>query len=217
MSAKMNIASVLLAILAVADRAAAYSTFLPSARQISPPAAPARPLRRGQLEMKKGKPPVNMRSQFKQREQMQEQREAMVDSQRAGADGLPVFNLYVRSKKAQMWYPCGSFKGDERSKALAQTYKDDGFMSNMAKNQLDSGVSGSLATDERKLLGSIVRGYPQLKKAVSGGKDGGGVDWGYKLAFEGLSKEQAEMNIVVPKKREGGVVEGFKDMFGMND
>merc|ERR1712129_61988 len=89
------------------------------------------------------------------------------------------------------------------------TYKDDGMMSGMSKNQLDSGVAGSLATDEKKLIESIVRGYPQLKKAIQG-KNAGGLGWGYKLAFEGLSDDQKKMTMIVPEKQEAGVMGGFK-------
>jgi hypothetical protein len=51
------------------------------------------------LEMKKGKPnvPTNMRSQYKRAQEMENYRQQMMDSQKMGADGLPVFNLYVRT------------------------------------------------------------------------------------------------------------------------
>ena len=51
------------------------------------------------LEMKKGKPnvPSNMRSQYARAQEMESYRQQMMDSQRMGADGLPVFNLYVRT------------------------------------------------------------------------------------------------------------------------
>ena len=51
------------------------------------------------LEMKKGKPNVspNMRSQYARAQEMESYRQSMMDSQRMGADGFPVFNLYVRT------------------------------------------------------------------------------------------------------------------------
>ena len=51
------------------------------------------------LEMKKGKPnvPSNMRSQYARAQEMESYRQQMMDSQRMGSDGLPVFNLYVRT------------------------------------------------------------------------------------------------------------------------
>ena len=51
------------------------------------------------LEMKKGKPnvPANMRSQYARAQEMESYRQQMMDSQKMGSDGLPVFNLYVRT------------------------------------------------------------------------------------------------------------------------
>ena len=62
-------------------------------------------------------------------------------AQSVGADGIPIFNMYVKSAGGGgIWYPCGSFKGDERTKALVESMKG-GFLSGMAKNQLDTGVA----------------------------------------------------------------------------
>ena len=36
-----------------------------------------------------------------------------------------------------MWYPCGSFKGDEKSAALCENYASNGLLSSISKNQLD--------------------------------------------------------------------------------
>merc|ERR1719506_1212495 len=88
------------------------------------------------LEMKKGKanvPPM-MRSQYKQQQNMNSMREQMIEAQSVGADGIPIFNMYVKSSKgAGMWYPCGSFKGDERTKALIDS--QDGFLGGMANKE----------------------------------------------------------------------------------
>ena len=174
--------------------------------------------------MKKGKPnvPVNMRGNYKKMQEMNSMREQMIQASTPGQDGMPVFNLYVRSKRAnvsisycqynetkslQVWYPAGSFKGDEKSAALAKSYSDDGFMSGMSKNQLDSGVEGSLFQDLKKLKESIVRTYPQLKKTRDE------LEFGYKLAFDGLSEEKGKMNLVEPKERKG-LLDNFKGMFG---
>uniref|UniRef100_A0A7S1UEU0 Uncharacterized protein n=1 Tax=Phaeomonas parva TaxID=124430 RepID=A0A7S1UEU0_9STRA len=99
---------------------------------------------------KKGKPnvPVHMRGAMNQREQMREymeQQEQMKNSE----DGLPVFNIFVRSKKAGIWYPCGSMKGDQASQALVNAYQGK-FMRNMYKGQLDKGVARSTLHRESK-------------------------------------------------------------------
>lgn len=161
------------------------------------------------IEMKKGKAnvPAAMRTQYKRQQEMSEMREQMLDAQRPGPDGLPVFNLFVRTKRANMWYPCGSFKGDERSLALCTSYRDEGFLSGISKNQLDSGVAGSLYRDQAQLKETIFRAYPQLRKS----KDE--LEFGYKLAFEGLGEDKTGVNPIVPKEQKG-VLDGIKGMFG---
>ncbi|KAL3810612.1 hypothetical protein ACHAXA_006042 [Cyclostephanos tholiformis] len=115
----------------------------------------------------------------------------MMESQKMGADGLPIFNLYVRGSAKNMWYPCGSFKGDERSAALCKSYADDGLLSSISKDQLDAGVGSSLARDRVRLEETIVRGYPQLRK------DRNNLEYGYKLAYVGLDDEKARrVNLV---------------------
>jgi len=106
-----------------------------------------------------------------------------------------------------MWYPCGSFKGDERSAALSKSFADDGLLAGISKKQLDGGVAGSVFRDLEKLKESICRTYPQLRKSRDE------LEFGYKLAFEGLSKEKAdEMNIVEPKEQKG-LLDNVKNMF----
>ena len=70
----------------------------PSANSAS--AAP----RKGDMSMKKGKPnvPVNMRSNYRKQQQMAGMRDQMIAASTAGEDGLPVFNLFVRTKKANV-------------------------------------------------------------------------------------------------------------------
>jgi len=166
------------------------------------------------LEMKKGKVnlPPQMRGNYKKQKEMMEAAEAMRAAQNPN-DGFPVFNLFVRSKStksAGVWYPSGSFKGDDKAAALAKNYADGGFLSGISKRQLDAGVAGSLAQDTEKLEESIFRGLPQLRKSK------GNLEYGYRLAFEGLSAEQKEITIIVPKKQEGGVLGGLKNAFGMS-
>lgn len=119
------------------------------------------------------------------------------------------FALIGLTSLLQMWYPCGSFKGDEKSAALATSWRDDGLLSGISKNQLDSGIAGSLFRDIPKLKESIFRTYPQLRKA----KDE--LEWGYKLSFEGLSKEQEKTWKVEPKEMKG-VFDGVKGVLGLN-
>lgn len=170
---------------------------------------PSRPVDVSFLEMKKGKPnvPPQMRGQYARQKEMAAMRDQMISASKPGDDGLPVFNLFVRTKKTKVWYPCGSFKGDNRSGALAKSYADGGLMAGISKKQLDAGIAGSLYQDQAKLKESIVRAFPQLTKSRDE------FEFGYKLAFKGLSDEKsAEMNVVVPKELKG-VVDNIKNLF----
>lgn len=53
------------------------------------------------MEMKKGKAnvPPQMRGQYKKQQEMARMQKQIMDASRPGADGLPVFNLYVRTKR----------------------------------------------------------------------------------------------------------------------
>lgn len=107
-----------------------------------------------------------------------------------------------------MWYPCGSFKGDDRSAALAKSYADDGMLSGISKNQMDSGIAGSLYRDLPKLKESIARSYPQLRKAQNE------FEFGYKLSYEGLSdKQKSEIKVIEPKETKG-FLDNIKGAFG---
>mmetsp|Transcript_37766 Transcript_37766/g.56501 ORF Transcript_37766/g.56501 Transcript_37766/m.56501 type:complete len:213 (-) Transcript_37766:367-1005(-) len=208
----LRLTSLAIAVLSIASRIDAYvvapqsvSTF--SGRALIAAESQCR-VTRGDLSMKKGKanvPPM-MRGQYKKQQEMQNMRQQMQEAQAPGADGLPVFNLFVRTTKANMWYPCGSFKGDEKSAALASNYRDNGLLAGISKNQLDSGVSGSLYRDKDQLVESIVRGYPQLRKSRDS------LEFGYKLAYEGLSEEQGKISVVKPEEKKG-VFDNLKGMF----
>lgn len=57
-----------------------------------------------QMEMKKGKAnvPPQMRGQYARQQEMQSMREDMEAASKPGKDGLPVFNLFVRTPRANM-------------------------------------------------------------------------------------------------------------------
>jgi Family of unknown function (DUF6523) len=106
-----------------------------------------------------------------------------------------------------MWYPCGSFKGDDRSAALAKNYANNGLLSGVSKKQIDVGIASSLYRDQDKLADSICRAYPQLRTSRNE------FEYGYKLAFDGLSEEQAqEIKIIEPKETKG-VLDSIKNVF----
>mmetsp|Transcript_93227 Transcript_93227/g.268443 ORF Transcript_93227/g.268443 Transcript_93227/m.268443 type:complete len:206 (-) Transcript_93227:15-632(-) len=161
------------------------------------------------LDMKKGKAnvPPQMRGQYKKQQEMAEMRRQIMEASQPGSDGLPVFNLFVRTKRQNIWYPCGSFKGDERSAALAKSYSDGGMLSGISKKQLDAGIAGSLYRDVAKLKETVCRAYPQLRKVKEE------LEFGYKLAFEGLPEEKAKEIIPVEPKEQKGVLDGIRNIF----
>lgn len=68
------------------------------------------------LDMKKGKAnvPPQMRGQYKKQQEMAEMRRQIVEASQPGSDGLPVFNLYVRTKRQNvrillLRYQCSYF------------------------------------------------------------------------------------------------------------
>ena len=106
-----------------------------------------------------------------------------------------------------MWYPCGSFKGDERSGALAKSYAEKGLLAGISKKQLDGGVAGSLYRDMAKLKESVVRAYPQLRKSRDD------FEFGYKLGYQGLDQERSEEICIVEPKEQKGVMDNIKNIF----
>jgi hypothetical protein len=53
------------------------------------------------MTMKKGKPnvPPQMRGQYKKQQEMKQMRDQYIAATKASDDGLPVFNLFVRTKR----------------------------------------------------------------------------------------------------------------------
>jgi hypothetical protein len=113
----------------------------------------------------------------------------------------------VISDTFQIWYPCGSFKGDERSAALAKSYSEGGMLSGISKKQLDGGIAGSLYRDVAKLKETVCRAYPQLRKARDE------LEFGYKLAFQGLPEDKAKEVVPVEPKEQKGVFDGIRNIF----
>ena len=69
------------------------------------------------------------------REYMEQQQMAQGDD-----DGVPTFNIFVRSQKAKVWYPCGALKGDPKATALVNAWQGN-FLRGLYKSQLDKGVA----------------------------------------------------------------------------
>jgi len=64
-----------------------------------------------------------------------------------------------------------------------------------------------LYQDKDKLVESICRTFPQLRKAKNE------FEFGYKLGFEGLDAERSEEITVVEPKEQKGVMDNIKNIF----
>jgi hypothetical protein len=90
---------------------------------------------------------------------------------------------------------------------LAASYAKGGVLAGVSKKQLNGGIAGSLANDLPKLIETVCRAYPQLRKS----KDE--FEFGYKLGFNGLSEEQKKEVITVEPKKNTGIFDGIKNIF----
>lgn len=136
----------------------------------------------GDLHMGKGKGPnIGQRGELKKRAEMERMREQMFGDDR---DGFPVFTVYVRSKKGQVWYPGGSLKGDDRSKSLVESWRDNTLMlKDQYKGSLDGGMAKSIFSDKQKFVQSLVKMYPQLQPSRDE------LEFGYKVKIPGLEEK----------------------------
>jgi len=195
----MRPSCVLLLAAALVSRAA---SFVPSANRLSR-SAPARRTRTAALQMKKGKPdvPIQQRGGYVAREKMMDQ----MDQMKPDSTGKPVFNLFVQSPRANMWYPCGSFVADERAQSLVDGWKANSMgMGGMIKGQIDRAVAATLFQGESKkaMTQNIVKQYPALKPSQ---RD---LRFGYKIEYEGLEESQGKQSIEVITE---DMAEGWQD------
>jgi len=72
---------------------------------------------------------------------------------------------------------------------------------------MDGGIASSLFRDLDKLKETIVRAYPQLRKS----KDD--FEFGYKLAYGGLTEEQQNEIMPIEPKEQKGILDNVKSMF----
>lgn len=81
-------------------------------------------------------------------------------------------------------------------------------MSGISKKQLDGGIAGSLYSDLNKLKETVMRAYPQLRKARDN------MEFGYKLNYEGLPEDKAKEIVPVEPKEQKGPLDGLRNVFG---
>lgn len=115
----MRLTTLLIVLLGSSSTAAAYtvspqrssyfvghSVYHTTAAAAAPQTSSSSRVTSSNLTMKKGKAnvPPQMRSQYARAQEMENYRQQMMESQRMGADGLPVFNLYVRTSLKNVSY-----------------------------------------------------------------------------------------------------------------
>lgn len=95
-------------------------------------------------------------------------------------DGTPIFSLFVRSTRSKIWFPLGSMEGDDRSKSLVNGLKSS-IGKGLCQNSLDKGIAQTVfGRDKDRLMGTVIRQYPQLKKNRNL------LEFGYKISAKGL-------------------------------
>lgn len=168
------------------------------------------------LQAKKGKPnvPIQNRGAYVAQQKMREQLSAMQPDD----NGFPRFDLFVKGEKSPMWYPCGSFGGDERAKALVESWMSNPLgMGGMVKGQIDRSVAASLFNNGgqvQSLKQQVTKMYPALKNSKNNLK------FGYKITFDGLEEKQGVQKVtqVTEDMKESPVnsaVDKVKNMFGV--
>ena len=80
-------------------------------------------------------------------------------------------------------------------------------MAGISKKQLDGGIAGSLYSDLEKLKETVMRAYPQLRKQRNN------LEFGYKLAFDGLPADKAKEIVPVEPKEQTGPLDGLRNIF----
>ena len=158
------------------------------------------------LVMKQGKGgrvPIDQRGEFMKQQKMMELRKQM---QGTKPSDVPVFKVFVRPKAGGMWIPCGDLAGDARATALVTAWMS-GFMADMYRGQLDSGIAKSIFTQEDSFAQNIINNYKPFKKFT---KDD--LEFGYKIDFAGLEEKMGEQKVkLIEKGMDKSWIENIKD------
>lgn len=95
-------------------------------------------------------------------------------------DGTPIFSVFVRSRRAKLWYPVGAVRGDGRAKALVQSMRTS-WGKKLYQGALNKGMAQTIFSgDGNKFTDQALRQYPQLKKSKAD------LQFGYKVTAKGV-------------------------------
>lgn len=128
-------------------------------------------------------------------------------------DGTPVFDIFVRTSRAKLWYPVCAIAGDERSKRLVNALKSSWGRA-IYKNAIDKAMAKSLyESNKGKILKAVIQSYPHLKKYQAS------LQYGYKVLAKDLEEQPTvaiTRDMALPffpwlKKRVSEVIQGSKE------
>lgn len=157
---------------------------------------------------RKGKPnvPIGSRGGYNNARMAEE----AMRKQRDEKPGMPVFEIYCRTRRIPMWYPCGSLAGDERSKATVDAIAN-GFLSDVYKSALEKGIADSvLGPQKQQLRQTVIRMYPNLSKLQNE------LEYGFKIRYPPLEAKQGEQKVIVLEEdMKLGLFDKFKKKIGL--
>eukprot|EP00612_Vaucheria_litorea_P002154 CAMPEP_0171455708 /NCGR_PEP_ID=MMETSP0945-20130129/2496_1 /TAXON_ID=109269 /ORGANISM="Vaucheria litorea, Strain CCMP2940" /LENGTH=160 /DNA_ID=CAMNT_0011981005 /DNA_START=210 /DNA_END=692 /DNA_ORIENTATION=+ len=158
---------------------------------------------------KKGKPniPISARGGYQNKLR---QEEAFRAQQNSINPNLPLFEIFCRTKANDIWYPCGSLGGDDRSKATVDAIIN-GFLSDFYRSTLEKGIAESvLGLQKKQFSKSIAKAYPQLAKSM---KD---VEYGFKVKYEPLEEKLGPQKItLLTEEMRLNAIDKAKKFFGL--
>lgn len=131
------------------------------------------------------------------------------------AEGVPVFQVFVRPKAGGLWIPAGDLAGDNRATALVNAWMS-GFLTETYKKQLDQGIAKSIFAQEDAFAKGIIENYKPFRKFKK--ED---LAFGYKVKFAGLEEKLGEQKVTeIVRGMERGwadnIREGISNIFGGN-
>jgi hypothetical protein len=160
------------------------------------------------MEMKKGKGsqiPIDRRGEFMKRQKMMEE---VKKNERERPKDVPIFKIFVRIKTGSPWFPCSELYGDKKATALVNAWTS-GFLTDMYKGQLDSGLARSIFNQEDDLVKGITENLKPFKKFTK--KD---LEFGYKVEFPGVEEKMGEQKVqLLVKGMEKTWFENLKEGF----
>lgn len=180
------------------------SSLSAAAAAVSPPAASRQGVS-GITMKRKGKPnsDIAQRGSFNQ---MQQQDMQYQEQKRAMESGMPAFQIYVRTKLNNMWYPCGLMMGDDKAKATVDAMMG-GLLSGVSKYSLEKGISTSVLAKKKDLIRQVAQAYPQLASKE--------LTFGFKVIYKDLEEKLGKQEVTeIEKDMTLGPMDAFKKKMG---